>query len=110
MERVAYRILKKLYRVSEIPKSEIDALAKSKRPGMLNKYVAYLKASKLVETYSVGGEPDGSGGTVGAKEYIRITLQGLEYVEKNRHDTFTTWVPWAVTSLIAVASLFANCR
>lgn len=110
MEKTAYKILKKLYNSESISIDEINQLTKkgdSKpiEPNQPNKYVTYLKMDKMVTIFDEGGTADGAGGSVDATEFVRITLSGRDYIEKQRKELFMFWIPYAITTAIAVAAL-----
>lgn len=60
MEKTAYKLLKKLYRTDSMSVDEVNAFTSHTEKNRLNKYVTYLKLDKLIEEFSIGGEPDGA--------------------------------------------------
>ena len=60
---------------------------------------------KLVVLLSEGGRLDGEGGFIDGVEYLRINLRGREYVEKKRNDLLLFWLPYGITTVLAIASL-----
>lgn len=110
MEKTAYKILKKLYNSESISMDKINQLTKKDdskpiEPNQPNKYVTYLKMDKMVTIFDEGGTADGAGGSVDATEFVRITLAGRDYIEKQREELFMFWIPYAITTAIAVAAL-----
>lgn len=85
--------------------AEVNAFTSHTEKNRLNKYVTYLKLDKLIEEFSIGGEPDGAGGTVNSEDRIRITLYGRDYIEQKRKDFWAFWLPYAITTAIAIAAL-----
>lgn len=41
---------------------------------------------KMVTIFDEGGTADGAGGSVDATEFVRITLAGRDYIEKQRKE------------------------
>lgn len=105
MEKVSYKLLKKLYREGKIDKDSANEFTKHKSRNSNNPYVSYLMSEKLIALSREGGKPDGAGGLLGGVEYIRITLLGREYVEHKRKDLIMFWVPYGITTALAIASL-----
>ena len=105
MEKTAYKLLKKLYRTDSMSVDEVNAFTSHTEKNRLNKYVTYLKLDKLIEEFSIGGEPDGAGGTVNSEDRIRITLYGRDYIEQKRKVFWAFWLPYAITTAIAIAAL-----
>jgi hypothetical protein len=97
MEKTAYKLLKKLYRTDSMSVDEVNTFT--------SHYVTYLKLDKLIEEFSIGGAPDGAGGTVNSEDRIRITLYGRDYIEQKRKDFWAFWLPYAITTAIAIAAL-----
>ena len=103
MEKTAYKILKKLYNSESISIDEINQLTKKDdskpiEPNQPNKYVTYLKMDEMVTIFDAGGSVD-------ATEFVRITLAGRDYIEKQWKELFMFWIPYAITTAIAVAAL-----
>lgn len=101
MEKVSYRLLKKLYRHGELDITEINELTKLDADHNyyaynLRKYgfADYCQAEKLNED--------------GAAELVErwfITLEGRAYVEQQRKELRMFWLPYGITTLIAIAAL-----
>lgn len=104
MEKVAYRLLKSLYK-TDLTKADVDALTEFNDDRKINPYISYLSRDNLITSYSVGEKQDGAGGFLDGVEYLRITLSGRDYIEKRRKELLMFWIPYAITTAIAIAAL-----
>lgn len=104
MEKVSYSVLRELYKKTELDIGTINTMTnfKDNEP---NPYTQDLLKDKLVSHYSVGAKSDGAGGFIDGTQYWRITLAGKGYIEKRRKDLLMFWLPYSITTLIAVAAL-----
>lgn len=105
MEKVSYRLLKKLYRAESMTAEAVNAFTESKEEKKPNKYTTYLSMDKLIESYVTGQESDGAGGFSDGVTHWRITLRGRDYIEQRRKDLFMFWIPYAITTVLAIAAL-----
>lgn len=105
MDSKSYKILKLLYRKKNCTYSQIEKQTKHKEYQSPSKYISFLFSQKYVSYWcsqnlvEIGGikEPE----TIG----YSITLAGESYVEERRRNGRNFWVPYVITTLLAVASL-----
>lgn len=105
MEKVSYRLLRKLYKADYLDANTVNELTNHHSKNVYNPRLSYLREEKMISQFTKGGKPDGEGGKIGETTYYRITIRGREYVDRKRKDTFSFWVPYGITTLIAAASL-----
>ena len=105
MEKMAYKLLKELYKKEKMDRISVNKFTEYKKNDNYNPYISYLMEEKLVVLFSEGGRLDGEGGFVDGVEYLRINLRGREYVEKKRSDLLLFWLPYGITTALAIASL-----
>ena len=82
---------------------EITGIDESEAP---SKYISLLKRYGFIENWN----PDNMVSEFGERQYIGyiITLSGCAYVEQQKRDRLNFWVPYAITTLIAVTSLLIS--
>lgn len=88
--------------------SSINELTKHKIENTPNPYTYYLLQNKLVTSYIVGASLDGEGGFIDGVEYWKITIAGRDYIEKKKHDALSFWLPYSITTFIAILSLITS--
>lgn len=104
MEKTALKLLKALYRVDDMKKCDIDQCTSHDPEEGENPYLAYLRKIGFIESRTVGDKIEG-------KEIIRgvelwsITLEGRGFIEARRKDFFMFWLPYGITTIIALAAL-----
>lgn len=103
MDKISYKLLKQLYK-ADLTAASIAALteADTSKP---NPYIRALASEGLVSVYSVGDTATGADFADGV-EYWTITLKGRAYIEGRRKELLSFWLPYAITTTIAVAALF----
>ena len=107
IEKKSYALLKELYK-HEYMNAEDVAKITGTKAGLFDCYTDYLYKENLV-AYGSSEEkvPDGEGGFVDSIGSYRITLQGRAYVETHRRNTWGFWLPYGITTGIAVVNLIA---
>ena len=108
MEKVSYKLLKKLYKHEYMDIASINKSTKQTEENKPNPYISYLLEEKMIVGFNKGGRSDGEGGIIDGIQCYRITLRGRDYVEEKRKDTFSFWLPYGITTAIAVASLITT--
>lgn len=99
------QLLKALYNDGKMSRTGIDKLA-GYQENELNLVAYELSRCGFIE--HVPGETfaDDQGELVEAEGYYRITIHGRAYIEQKRNAALNFWVPYIITTLIALISLF----
>nr|DAQ61793.1 MAG TPA: hypothetical protein [Caudoviricetes sp.] len=104
MEKKAYKLLKKLYRKSILSHEEINRLTGFAEDTDPNPYTTYLRVGRYIETVR-GNAYIGNNGTLETKTLWRITLQGRDFIESKRRELLLFWLPYSITTALAIAAL-----
>ena len=104
MEKTAYRLLKALYK-KNMTRGEADSFVGIKDDNILNRYTSFLAKEGLIDFYSIGESISENGPVHDGVQYWHITILGSGYIEQRRKDLLMFWVPYAITTAIAVAAL-----
>lgn len=104
MEKTTYKLLKHLYRVKSMRADEIDPFTGHDSKKGENPYKAYLRKAGFIELRSVGGKVE-NGEIISSVEFWDITLDGRSYIEKRRKGFWMFWLPYGITTIIALAAL-----
>jgi len=105
-DKKSYDLLKEFYKVETMTIDEVNDFTGHQNPNTINRIASFLLADKLIEFVQTSDVEDGKGGWKAGPSYYRITILGRAYVEQRRRDLFSFWVPYAITTAIALASLF----
>lgn len=102
----AYKLLKHIYKKGRLTLSEISQITgvdEAKQPSSIT---SALKREKFISTWDTDKVID----ELGDCEWggYAITLEGRAYVEKRRRETRNFWVPYSITTLIALLSLVTS--
>ena len=104
MEKTAYRLLKALYK-KDMTRGEADSFVEIKDDHILNRYTSFLAKDGLIDFYSTEQWIEENGTVHEGTEYWRITILGRGYIEQRRKELLMFWVPYAITTAVAVAAL-----
>lgn len=104
MEKTTWKLLKHLYHVGSMEKSAIDHFTGHDPKKEANPYTAYLRKAGYIEPRTVGGKVE-NGELISGVEFWDITLDGRDYIEKRRKDFWMFWLPYGITTIIALAAL-----
>lgn len=106
VDKECYRFLKHLYNNGTMTDQEAwDFFGHKDGDKRLCKQLSFLRSLNMIETHDSCIEEDGEGGM---KRYIRnyqITITGRAFIEQKQRDVRNFWVPYLITTLIAVSSL-----
>ena len=109
MDKIAYKLLKKINSSCEISETEIAKMLLFRKRSA-NKYLSYLQSKKFI-TYSDhpnGETPENGFRNGGAPSYYEITIEGRDYLAQRNRDTRNFWVPYIITTLLATGSLLIS--
>ena len=103
LDSKTYELLVKIYSKGQLPVDDICTVTGENAADRSNRHVACLLTrgfiEALEESCKVDGVPDSK--LLGYK----ITLSGCAYVEQRRRDLRNFWIPYVITTLIALLSL-----
>jgi len=101
MEKKMYRLLVRFYRADGLTNHQIGELERSDKPGEVTCRIARLERMKLIQAYYSDPDRDGYASALG----YQITLDGMSYIEEHRRTLLMFWIPYAITTGIAIAAL-----
>lgn len=105
LEKKTYQILKYIYRKKNVTYKELIKMTGVDEANRHSGYVSCLIENKFVRVWESTEliEVDG------IREHkvlgLKITLAGSAYVEQKRKDSFLFWVPYSITTFIALMNL-----
>ena len=106
IDKQAYKLLKRIYRKGRMQLSEVSKITGVNEKKQPSNIISELKREKFIfmwETEQVVND-------LGDREWggYAITLEGRAYVEKRRRDARNFWVPYSITTMIAILSLISS--
>ena len=101
MEKKMYRLLVQFYRADSMDNQQISKLVQASKPGEVEYRTARLEKMKFIQAYYAEPDRDGYAKILG----YQITLDGMAYVEEHRRTLLMFWIPYAITTAIAIAAL-----
>lgn len=93
LESKSYKLLTTLYKKDAISLDDVVKFT-GVSVGYHNPYMEYLISDGLADIANKGKEPT-----------LKITLKGRAHVEAQRRNTAGFWIPYTITTIIAVASM-----
>lgn len=108
LDRTTYKLLKALYKEGELSVAEASKIAGMDESAVIGTHALHLRAMKLIsEVY----EPCADDRTRDEKLVsFKITFDGQAYVEQRHRDLRNFWIPYAITTLIAILSLIVALK
>lgn len=97
IDKTTYKLLRKLYSRNQMTYDEIRKLFK-----VDDQNIRPAQVSALYENHLAVHSEDGNG------SYCKITLLGRAYIENKNQNSRNFWVPYLITTLLALASLFVS--
>lgn len=102
-DKKTYKLLTALYKKEKISIEEIDAITGEHEDEKQSPYITALLIAKYISVVTEVSDENG------VKDYktvgYKIDIEGKAYVEQRRRDGRNFWVPYAITTFIAVLSL-----
>lgn len=105
IDKTSYRLLKTINKEHRISYQRANGITKQVNDKLPNDYVSALKSYDFIKIITTGTIPDGEGGYYDAPLQIEITLKGIAYIQERRRSGVQFWVPYLITTLIALLSL-----
>lgn len=102
-DKTTYKLLTALYKKGQLFLKEIDAITGEHEENGQSQYITALLIANYISVVSKITAENGikDEQTIGYK----INIEGKAYVEQRRRDGRNFWVPYAITTFIAVLSL-----
>lgn len=106
LDNKTYKLLKRIYRKKRIKFSEVRKITGIESENRPNPYISVLMTNKYIKYWS----SDKIIGEFGEREQLgyEITLEGNSYVEQRIRDRRNFWVPYLITTFIALLSLIVS--
>lgn len=105
VDKSSYRLLKKLYREGEMTAEDVWSFVGHKDG--TSRFCP--QTSSLMRTKMIGSRDEViSDDGMKATRYFFITLDGMAFVENRRSGIRNFWIPYAITTAIAIASLLVS--
>lgn len=101
MEKKMYRLLVQFYKADGLTNHQINELAQADKLGEVGYRTARLEKMKFIQAYYAEPDRDGYSPVQG----YQITLDGMAYVEEHRRTLLMFWIPYTITTGIAIAAL-----
>lgn len=106
VDKSTYKILKHLYKKEREELNVLRALVSYDGPQAYSPQITGLLEDKMIAICDGDKVPDGEGGFKDENTtYFRITINGRAYIEQKNAAKFNFWLPYAITTIIAIASL-----
>lgn len=86
----------------------INELTEYKPNNNANPYLSYLQEERLIHSFSEGKEIDKTGLIDDGITYYQINLRGRDYIENHRRAIWNFWLPYGITTALALGSLIAT--
>lgn len=106
MEKITYRVLSRLYRTGKCRFEEIQQITRENESISPSNYIAALMTDGYIRNWLSREE------MINDFDYkplgYEITLEGRAYIENHRRNVAQFWVPYLLTTLLAVASLVVS--
>lgn len=106
LDNRSYKLLKKLYRKKKLKFEQVEKITKHEESKSSSVYISSLTKNHFISlwhTTEIINE-------LGDRNWIGycITLDGEAYVEQRRRDRRLFWVPYLITTAIALLSLITS--
>mgnify|MGYP004645428947 FL=1 len=102
-DKKTYKLLTALYKKEKLSIEGIDAITGEHEDEKQSPYITALLIAKYISVVTEVSNENG------VKDYktvgYKIDIEGKAYVEQRRRDGRNFWVPYAITTFIAVLSL-----
>lgn len=102
-DKTTYKLLKALYKKGQLSIEEVSAITEEREEDSPSQYITALLSAKYISYATQISTENGikTEKTVGYK----IDIGGRAYVEQRQRDGRNFWLPYAITTFIAVLSL-----
>ncbi len=102
LDNTSYKLLKRFYKENRLSLEAVNAIDKNGNVSPPSKVEMLLKAGFVAYIFVISD----IGENIPAA--LEITLDGRAYVENRRRNAAGFWLPYAITTLIALSSLIIS--
>lgn len=99
-------LLRAFYKADRLTNEEVQKISGDTSRNGHDQHIQALFVAKAIDYWSEQIEVDG------LKDFknvgYKITLEGRAYIENQKRNTLNFWVPYTLTTLLAVASLICS--
>ena len=106
LDNRSYKLLKKFYRKKKLTFEQIQKITDHNESETPSKHISALATSHFITCWNTDEIINGVGDP--KQEGYCITLDGESYVEQRRRDRRLFWVPYLITTAIALLSLITS--
>lgn len=106
IDKRTYKLLKRLYRRERLTLAEVEKITGRGERNQRSQCVAALTKAHYISSWHGDKIID----DLGDREWIgfEITLDGRAYIEQERRTRMNFWLPYTITTVIALMSLIAS--
>lgn len=104
LDKESRKVLKKLYRCEQLSIDEINSMTYTPEEYATNKHVSTLLRNGFIEKFQED-EQNPKNELKTKTTYCKITLAGMAYIEGERRGFLNFWVPYIITTVVALAGL-----
>lgn len=108
MDKVSLKVLKLLYRKERCTYSEISKVTGHDEDETPSRNISFLRSQGLISVWYNGEITDESGVKDEKAVGYEIKLAGIAYIQDRNRNILNFWVPYAITTFIAIISLVAS--
>ena len=105
LDKISYKALKFIYRKQNRTFDELAKITGEDESKKTSKYISSLLKHGFISFWDQGELVDFNGFKSRKTIGYQIALPGAAYVEQRRRDLRNFWVPYAITTFIALLSL-----
>ena len=106
LDNKSYKLLKKLYKKKKLNFEQAEKITHHNESKSSSKYISSLSKSHFITNWYSDEIINDIGDM--KQEGYSITLEGEAYVEQRRRDRRMFWVPYLITTAIALLSLITS--
>lgn len=108
LDKKTYKILKLAYKNGFCTYADVEKITSCNESEYPSKYISLLLKNHFIDYWSSDEVIEINGIKENKQLGYAITLDGEAYVEQMRRENRNFWVPYAITTFIAVLSLISS--